>query len=182
MSNNSRELFMSKMQTVALIALVLFTPQMLFAANWTEEAAREEAFRDTRKKIDTSAYPSQDPNFAENQQAITAGKTRVADRYITVENAGYLVSELDESGSPKITTAYAPDGSLRSLRIFSSPQFPRTGTVYCGAEECPGPNNTAAARGELLYVHFSPAKEEAFYFDRDGNLDFHVKDGQEVPR
>lgn len=165
---------MFKIQTVCLVAFVMLLPKILFAANWTVESARAEAFHNTEKKIDISAYPSQDPNVRENQVALKEGKQRIGNRYVTSEDFGYLVSELDESGNAKITMTYANDGHLMSVRIFSSSTYPRTGIVYCG------PHNTECSEGELIFVHFYPSKDETFYFNREGKLDIHIRNGKEV--
>ena len=168
------------MKVAYLIALTLFLPQTLFAEAWTAESAKTAAFQKIEKKMDISVYPSKDPNYQENLKALKEGRKRIGNHFVTPEDFGYVVSELAEDKTPKITMTYGKDGHLMSIRIFSSLDFPRTAGIYCGEEECPCPHNALCAKGELLLVHFFPSKDEAFYFNNEGHLDFHVRNGKEV--
>ena len=89
-----------------IIFVLVFFLQSNFCWAWDEASARQEAFRKVQHKIDISLYPNRDPYYQENLKAIKEGRNRVSNRFITVEDFGYVVSELNENGKQKITMFY----------------------------------------------------------------------------
>lgn len=160
------------------LILVVGFPQFACASKWTEETAREEAFRNAQGQINISDYPSQDPNFEENQRALQNNEKRVDDRFITANPEppiGYVVSKIDAKGHALITYFYGADGRLITVRLFSAPDYPRSAYIYCIESECADAEKKYKA-GELLSVSFHVSDREVFYFGPDGHLNAHLKD------
>jgi len=140
---------------------------------WSEEPARQEAFRDIEYKIDVSQYPTIDPDFAENQEAIKKGQEFIKDRYITVntEPPMYVVSKLDNKKDPQITMFYGMDGHLLVVRLFSSPDYPRASYMYCIGDT----ENGKYQPGELRSVEFHVSLADTYFFGPDGSFRGHQK-------
>ena len=147
------------------------------APKWTEQDARQEAFRDVQYRIDASGYPLIDPDLQENQRALKEGQGRVGDRFISSNPeppVGYVVSKLDERNRPRITMFYKKDGRLLSVRLFSKPDYPRVAYIYC-AEDGYVEDGKEYKAGELMSVSFHISGREAFYFRPNGRCTGHVK-------
>lgn len=158
--------------------LPAFVCLLLAGCGWTTGKAREEAFRNVQRVIDVTPYPPRDPHFQENQQAIGNGVQKVGDRFVSKdpESPVYLVSEFNEAGLQSITMSYTDDGHLVGLRLFSHPNYPRTGYVYCAEKECPGKKEGETfKKGELMFLSFFPSHGEVFNFSDDGILTFHER-------
>lgn len=143
------------------------------AEPWTEEAAREEAFRNVEMKIDVSRYPAVDPNFEENLQAMNTGKRKVANRFITKEPPGsyfgYIVSELDKKGNQKSTLFCDNEGNVMCLRIFSGDKFPKAAYMYAMQDGYDSGKKIFNA-GELTSLSLDTSPRERFVFNADGSL------------
>lgn len=145
---------------------------------WTEESAREKAFQNVKRQIDTSIYPSQDPDFEANQAALREGKGLVDDRFVSANPEppiGYVVSHLDQNRQARFTHFYGKEGHLISVRLFSGPGFPRSAYIYCAEQECRDAD-PHYVRGELMSVSFHVSPSEVFYFNPEGHLNAHLKD------
>ena len=163
---------------LAVAIAILFLTHFACAARWTEETARQEAFKDIKHHIDVSKYPAFDPNVMENQKAIREGRQRVANRFVTPNPeppVGYVVSEVNDKGYPSITMFYGTDGHLVSVREFSGSKFPRTAYIYCINEEDCKYGNKEYKAGELMSVSLHLPGTEAFYFTPDGKMTGHMK-------
>jgi len=163
---------------LALAIATIFVIHLACAARWTEETARQEAFKNIQRYIDVSKYPAFDPNVMENQKAIREGRQRVANRFVTPNPeppAGYVVSELNAKGYPRITMFYGTDGHLMSIREFSRSELPRTAYIYCINEKDCKFGNKEYKAGELISVSLHLSGREAFYFTPDGKLSGHLK-------
>lgn len=147
------------------------------AAEWTEETARQEAFRDIKRTIEVWEYPAYDPQFTENMQAIQSGGGRFGDRFVTANPeppVSYIVSKMGSGGAPSITMFYGTDGRLISVRLFSRQEYPRTAYAYCVADGLDNGGRIYRS-GELMGVAFHVAGNEMFYFDTEGKLTDHVR-------
>ena len=160
----------------ASVALLIGISTLACAAEWTEETARQEAFKDIKRNIEVWEYPAYDPQFTENQAALQQGGGKVADRFVSANPeppVTYVVSKIGPGG-PTITMFYAADGRLMSVRIFSRAGYPRSAYAYCVADTLEN-NGKVYKPGELMSVSFHVAGNEMFYFDTEGKLTDHVK-------
>ena len=161
------------MWKIICIAVVVFlcVPYLGYAQRWTEESARQEAFRDVKYHIDVSPYATVDPDFQENQQALKAGIEEVDGRFITKndELSGYLVSKLDKRRRPLITMFYRDDGRLMYIRLFSGMEYPRVAYIYCVEDNCRD-GDKIYQPGELRSISLRVSEREEFYFLPDGKF------------
>ena len=161
-----------------VIVLLLSVSGIACGSRWTEETARLEAFSNIRRNIDISQYQLSDPDYAENQNALTSGKQWVEDRFVSKNPEppiGYVVSKINRDDFPVITMFYKADGSLISVRLFSKPKYPRTAYIYCVDKEACRYGNSEYESGELMSVSFHVSSEEMFYFNPEGESTGHVK-------
>ncbi|MBL7073300.1 MAG: hypothetical protein ISS33_05950 [Candidatus Omnitrophica bacterium] len=164
---------------VVFVLCFLSISNFACAQKWTEETAREEAFRDIKYSIDLTQYPTLDPNFEENQKALReGGRQRIADRFITanpVPPIYYVVSKLGNKGDVQSTMFYGKDGRLLSVRLFSCPGYPRVAYFYCVDKESCRWKDEEYEPGELMSVSLHVSGSEAFYFRHDSRFSGHVK-------
>jgi len=172
-----------KEKRVAGIAFLLV--MMLFSMNgygqeWTEQSARQQAFSTAQQALDMTRFPTQDPNFTENQRAIhDTPAAHIGNRFVTAappsqRPIGYVVSTLDDQDRQVETMYYEPNGRLFFVRLFSSPEYPRTAAIYCGQDECLNAG-TIYRKGQLVSVTFQVSESEEFVFDPTGLLRRHEK-------
>ncbi len=155
-----------KKKAFITIAILFSACHFCYGMNWTEETARQEAFKNIQYKIDVSKYPAFDPNFQEDQKAIQAGQKRVGNRFVTKNPeppVSYVVSELSEKGRPITTMFYGGDGHLVTIRLFSSLDYPRVSYIYCVGDNVRDGNKIFRS-GELMSVSFRPSENEEYYF------------------
>lgn len=169
---------MKKIYCFIFLQLCINFYQISYASAWTPEEAREKAFSSIQSRVDISGYPSKDPNFEENQQALKDNKEMVGDRFITANDdplIAYVVSKLDKQGRPLVTMFYGKDGHLNGVRLFSNIDYPKSAYIYCMQDECNTGKNKYGV-GDLMSVSFHPSEREVFYFSPDRQLDAHIKD------
>ena len=167
------------MKKVSYISIAILFSVCFFGCGtrWSEQTARQEAFKNIQHRIDVSKYQVFDPNFEENQKAIQDGQKRVSDRYITKNSEppiSYVVSKLDEKGRPTITMFYGNDGHLVTIRLFSSLDYPRVSYIYC-VEDNLRNGDKIFRSGELMSVSFRPSEHEEYYFLPDKRFSGRVK-------
>jgi hypothetical protein len=145
---------------------------------WTDEMAKEAAFKDVKKTLDVSSIPARDPYFSEHQSVLKKSTgSMVQDRFVSPANQDatlYAVSQLDNKRKPINTFFYDNTGVLISVRMFNGQKFPKTATLYCAFTQCDS-GKKVFSKGDLMGVHFHASSKEVFYFDADGNLSRHVK-------
>ncbi|MBI3616787.1 MAG: hypothetical protein HY210_00995, partial [Candidatus Omnitrophica bacterium] len=61
---------MEKIISIIVTVLICSTCFLASAETWTEESARQEAFRNIHLQADVSQYAAVDPDFEENQKAL----------------------------------------------------------------------------------------------------------------
>ena len=156
---------------VALVVLLLFA-----GADWTTEKAKEQAFQNVQTKIDVTKYPSQDPNFEENQAALKQDNKHVGGRFVTKATAGnYVVFEEIKEGEgslPAQTMFYNKNGHLISIRLSPQKDYPRVAYIYCVQNECEHRKGGGPAyqSGSLMSVSLHLENGEMFYFTDGGEL------------
>ena len=161
-----------------IIAALLCTSSFADAARWTEETARQEVFKDVKRNIDISKYPTNDPYYEEHQKALAEGTQDLGNRFISKNPeppVGYVVSELDRKRTPRVTFFYGDDGHLVSLRLFSKNRYPRVAYIYCVNERDCQDGDLKYKTGEIMSVSLHLSAREAFYFRPDGTCTGHVK-------
>jgi len=161
------------MRLIILVLVLILQSNFCFA--WDEASARKEAFKNIQQKLDISQYLDYDPYHQENLKAMKEGRNRVGNRYMTVHDFGYMVSEIDENGEQKITMSYDSEGNLKIVRLISAAGFPRTEYVYCASKQCKNYGKTYN-KGDLMRVTFHPEIKELFFFKPDGTFDGMVRD------
>lgn len=170
---------MKKTACIIILAFICII-HLACAQNWTEEAARQEAFRNVKYNIDVSQYPAFDPDFQENKKALEAGKesARIDNRFISRNPEppiGYLVSKIDQRYRPLVTMFYGNDGHLISVRLFSQPEYPRIAYIYCVDEEDCRYDNKEYRSGDLMSISCRVSDNEEFYFLPDGKCTGRVR-------
>lgn len=168
---------MKRLMLIQSLVILLY-PALLFGDSmWTEETARENAFRNISYTIDVSQYPRVDPDYEDNMQALINGRAMVSNRYVTlnpVPPIAYVVSIVNDKGNQEKTMFYRDDGHLLSIRLFSAPDYPRIATFYCVDEQCKE-GNKLYSRGQLSGVSFLVTRRESFLFNPSGECIAHVE-------
>tara|TARA_B100000315_G_C14535099_1_gene568081 strand:+ start:939 stop:1466 length:528 start_codon:yes stop_codon:yes gene_type:complete len=166
-----------KIGRFGLVALLLLVSNYAYTQTWTEDSAREEAFRNIELTLDISQYAAIDPNLKSNRETIAKGRDRIDNRFLTADpppSTGYTVSELDKNGLPKVSMRYDKDGNLLDIRLLSKPRFPRIAYFYNGAKSY-FEKGKEIKPGELVAVNFEVSLNNRFLFFPDGKLAGHFK-------
>ena len=161
---------MGKIASIILAALICACPPAS-AERWTEENARQEAFRNIQLQADVSRYAAVDPDFEENQKALKLNIETVGNRFITKNDdpiISYIVSYMDDK-----TMFYGSDGHLLAVRTVSGFDYPRIKYIYCVADTCDNDGKEAKS-GELMSVSVDVSDNEVFYFLPDGRCTGHL--------
>ena len=162
---------MEKIVCIIMTVLICVCPPAS-AERWTEESARQEAFRNIQLQTDVSQYAAVDPDFEENQKALKLGIEELGDRFITKNDeppVSYVVS-FDKDGK---TMFYGSDGHLLAVRTVSGFDYPRSKYIYCVASTCDNDGEEVKS-GELMSVSIDVSDNEVFYFLPDGRCTGHL--------
>lgn len=159
--------FFSVLLTFSLPALAEKTLQASVLKVWTVEMARDAAFRQAKPMIDVSHYPSMDPDFFENQQAVKKGGGQSHGHTVTVFNQGHSIYYGVDG------KFYLETGALIAVQFTVGEGYPKK--VYKHAAS--NVFETAGIQsGQLMTVGITIRPDESFLFDAKGTLLAHWKD------
>jgi hypothetical protein len=134
------------------------TLQGVVTKTWTMGAARKEALRDAKHWVDLSHVSSIDPNYLENQKALSEKKERIGNRLLTKFSTGFYAVKIEDSG---IAFYYSKEGYLRSIDFDAGEDYP----IKSYQHEYPS--------GRLVRIGLDITPDEAFLFDPKGALITH---------
>jgi hypothetical protein len=119
-----------------------------------------ESFKDSNEKIDTSIYPSKDPEYSENMDLIQKGIYRKGDKELDYSQR-YLRTYTVKNGEKSLE--YDISGMLKHIYIESSKEYPKATYIY----------NYPNGLLSKFTISLSSSDKDNLEFGNDGNpLDY----------